>query len=107
MTTPHPNDGSTPNVDPGATPGAAGSPTDPDAPGPARAGGGNTLSIIAIVLGVVAILVLPIVFGIAAIVCAVVAKTRNERLSTIALVVAIVGTVAGFALGALVFTAQT
>ena len=44
---------------------------------------------------------------IAAIVCAVVAKTRNERLSTIATTSAIVGTVAGFALGALVFTAQT
>jgi membrane associated rhomboid family serine protease len=71
------------------------------------ASGSNTLSIVAIVLGVVAVFLLPILFGVGAIVCAVVAKTRHERLSSIALAVAIVGTIAGFALGALFFAANS
>jgi ABC-type Na+ efflux pump permease subunit len=66
---------------------------------------GNTLSIVAMVLGGIAVFFVPILFGPAAIVCAVVAKTRKERLSTVALVVAVAGMLLGFALGALVFAA--
>jgi hypothetical protein len=67
----------------------------------------NTFSILAIVFGVVAVIFFPIVFGVAAIVLAVVARSKGERLSRIALPVAIVGTVVGFILGYLVYTSQT
>ena len=63
----------------------------------------NIFSILAIVLGVVAVLFLPIVFGIAAIVLAGVALSKKERL---AMVVAAVGTVAGFVLGAIVYSSR-
>jgi hypothetical protein len=63
---------------------------------------GNTLSIIAIVCGVVAVIILPIVFGPVGIVLGIIGKTRNEKLSTIAIVVAVVGMVVGFVLGYLV-----
>jgi hypothetical protein len=63
---------------------------------------GNTLSIIGIVCGVVAVLFLPIVFGPVGIILGIIGKTRNEKLSTIAIVVAVVGMVAGFILGAVV-----
>jgi len=62
----------------------------------------NTLSIIAIVCGVVAVIFLPIVFGPIGIILGVIGKTRHERLSTIAIVVAVVGMVVGFILGAIV-----
>lgn len=58
-------------------------------------------SIGAIVCGIVAVLILPIVFGPVGLVLGGVAKKRGERLSTIALVVAGVGMVLGFVLGAL------
>ncbi len=64
----------------------------------------NLFSILAIVFGVVAIIFFPILFGVAAIVLAVVARSKGERLSIIALVVAIVGTLAGFLIGYLVYT---
>ena len=58
-------------------------------------------SIAAIVCGVVAVLILPIVFGPVGLVLGAVAKKRGESLSTIALVVAGVGMVVGFVIGAL------
>ena len=60
------------------------------------------LSIITFVLSAIAILFLPIVFGIAGIVTGVFAVVRKERLGKIALVVAVVATVVGFVLGAIV-----
>ena len=63
---------------------------------------GNTFSIIAIVLGALSFLFLPIVFGPIAIVLAIIAKNKKEKLSTIALVIGIVGTVIGMIIGAIV-----
>jgi hypothetical protein len=59
----------------------------------------NVLSIVGIVCGAVGILLFPIIIGVAGIVCAVIAKARKEKLSTVALGVSIGGTVLGFALG--------
>ncbi|MFJ3582973.1 hypothetical protein ACIPPS_12205 [Streptomyces sp. NPDC090127] len=71
--------------------------------GPSRASGSNVLSIVAIVLGVIALLFLPIVFGVVGVVLGIVAKTvRHERLATVAIVVSAVGLVGGMILGALV-----
>jgi hypothetical protein len=64
----------------------------------------NVLSILAIVFGVVAAIFLPIVFGIAGIACGGVAVAKHERLGKIGLAVAIVGTILGFALGALIYS---
>ncbi|MFJ8692773.1 hypothetical protein [Streptomyces roseolilacinus] len=63
----------------------------------------NVLSIIAIVLGAVALIFLPIVFGAIGLVLAIIAKTvRHERLATVALVVSAAGLVGGMILGAVV-----
>jgi cytochrome c biogenesis protein CcdA len=59
---------------------------------------GNTLSIIAIVFGAIAIVLFPIVFGVVGIILAAVAKSKGEPLSNWALVVSIAGTVLGFVL---------
>jgi hypothetical protein len=59
----------------------------------------NTFSILGIIFGVFAIVFFPIVFGVGAIVLAVVARSKGERLATIALIVSILGTLAGFILG--------
>ena len=67
--------------------------------------GSNALSILAIIFGGISLLFLPIIFGPIAIVLAIIAKSRKERLSTVALIISIVGTVVGFILGALVFAA--
>ncbi|MFF5506221.1 hypothetical protein [Streptomyces roseolus] len=70
---------------------------------PAGAAAGNVMSIIAIVLGAVALLFLPIVFGVIALALAIIAKAvRNERLAVPAIVVAAVGLIGGMILGALV-----
>lgn len=66
---------------------------------------GNTLSVVAIVLGVVALIVLPPVFGIAGIVCACVAMKKGERLAKVGLGVSIGGMVVGMIVGFLVFSA--
>lgn len=69
---------------------------------PHGASTGNGLSIAAIVLGVIALIFLPIVFGVVGLVLAIVAKTvRRERLSTVAIVVSAVGLIGGMLLGAL------
>jgi hypothetical protein len=63
---------------------------------------GNTFSIIAIVLGGISFLFLPIILGPIGIVMSVVGKNKKEKLSTVALIVAIVGTVVGMIIGAVV-----
>ncbi|GAA3897438.1 hypothetical protein GCM10022244_04650 [Streptomyces gulbargensis] len=73
---------------------------------PERTATGNVLSIVAMVLGVIAVLFLPIVFGVVGVVLAIVAKTvRHERLAVPALVVAAVGLVGGMILGVVVSSA--
>jgi hypothetical protein len=84
--------------DPYSYPGAPGTP-------PARAGA-QTFSIIAIVCGIIAILFLPILFGPAGIILAIVANRRGEPLWKVALGVAIGGMVLGFILGAVVLGAN-
>ncbi|NSL42899.1 hypothetical protein [Streptomyces sp. 8P21H-1] len=62
----------------------------------------NALSIIAMVLGVLSLIFFPIVFGVIALVLAIIAKTvRHERLAVPALVVSAVGLIGGMVLGAL------
>jgi hypothetical protein len=81
------------------------SPTGPTSTNaPAAVTGTPVLSIITFVLSAIAVLFLPIVFGIAGIVTGVFAVVRKERLGKIALVVAVVATIVGFALGALVMS---
>ncbi len=72
--------------------------------GPARPQGAQIFSILAIISGIVAILILPIVFGPVGIVLAIVANRRGEPLWKIALGVAIGGMVLGFILGAIVLS---
>ncbi len=54
----------------------------------------NAISIIGIVAGALALL-LPIVFGPAGLILGVMARTRNERLANVALLLAAVGMVVG------------
>jgi len=63
----------------------------------------NTLSIIAIVMGAIAVIFAPIIFGLIGIVLGVIAKVKGERLSTWGIVVPIVGTIAGIILGLIVY----
>ncbi|MEV2255629.1 hypothetical protein AB0I94_34605 [Streptomyces sp. NPDC050147] len=72
--------------------------------GPAKGGASdNVLSIIAIVLGAIGLLFLPIVFGLGGLILALIAKfARHERLSTIALIVGAIGLIGGMILGAIV-----
>jgi hypothetical protein len=77
----------------------------PDGPGgPPRRPGPQIFSIIAIVCGVLAILLVPIVFGPIGIILAIVGNRRGERLWKVALGVAIGGMVLGFILGAIVLS---
>ncbi|MGE3287903.1 MAG: hypothetical protein AB7J32_17660 [Pseudonocardia sp.] len=73
------------------------------APPAAPAAAGNTLSIVSIVLGAVALIILPPVFGIAGIVCATVGIKKGERLAKVGLWVSIAGLVLGLVLGFVVF----
>ncbi|WP_299538701.1 hypothetical protein [uncultured Streptomyces sp.] len=73
---------------------------------PKPAATGNVLSIIAMVMGVIAFIFLPIVFGMIGLVLAIIAKTvRHERLAVVALVVSAAGLVGGMVLGAIVAAA--
>jgi hypothetical protein len=63
---------------------------------------GNTFSVIAIVLGAIAFLLLPIFLGPAAIILAVIAKNKKEKLANVALTVGILGTVIGMIIGAII-----
>ncbi|MFY7862717.1 MAG: hypothetical protein ACOVN6_02150 [Rhodoluna sp.] len=62
----------------------------------------NTFSILAIVLGGLALLVLPIVFGPAAIILGVIGITKKEKLAPIGLTVGILGMVVGVFIGAVI-----
>jgi uncharacterized membrane protein len=62
----------------------------------------STFSIIAIVLGGLAFLFLPIFLGPASIILAVIAKSKQEKLATVALAVSILGTVVGLILGVII-----
>ena len=62
----------------------------------------NTFSIIAFVLGGIAFIFVPIVFGAAAIIVAAIAKNKRERLANVALTVGILGLVLGMILGAII-----
>ena len=61
----------------------------------------NTFSILAIVLGAVAVLIVPILLGPAAIILGVVGLVKKERLAPIGLTVGILGMLLGFFLGAI------
>jgi hypothetical protein len=63
----------------------------------------NSLSNVAIGLAVVALLILPILFGPAAIICAGVALSRKERKAGLAMGLAIGGMLVGFLFGAMVY----
>ena len=63
----------------------------------------NTYSTIAIMLGCIALLILPIVLGPIGIVMAAVGFSKKEPRAPIGLTVAIVGMVLGMVIGALVF----
>jgi len=65
----------------------------------------NALSILAIIFGGISVIILPILFGPIGIVLGIIAKTRKERLSTVGLIISIVGPVIGAILGVLVFAA--
>ncbi|HST64864.1 MAG TPA: hypothetical protein VLM05_06720 [Mycobacteriales bacterium] len=88
--------------DPYSYPGGSGHPGEPGAP--ARREGPQIFSIMAIVCGVLAILILPIVFGPIGIILAIVANRRAEPLWKIALGVAVGGMILGFILGAIVLS---
>ena len=60
----------------------------------------NTYSIIAIVLGGIAFLLLPPFLGGAGVILAIIGKSKNEKLWSIGLTVSIVGGVVGMILGA-------
>jgi len=65
----------------------------------------NALSILAIIFGGISVIIFPILFGPIGIVLGIIAKTRKERLSTVGLIISIVGPVIGAILGVLVFAA--
>jgi hypothetical protein len=69
-----------------------------------RRQGAQIFSILAMVSGVVAIFILPILFGPIGIVLAVVANRRAEPLWKVALAVAVGGMIVGFILGYLVLS---
>jgi membrane protein DedA with SNARE-associated domain len=80
--------------------------TQPQTDSTQRTSTSSLFSILAIVFGAVAVLFVPIVFGIAAIVLAGVAISKKERLAKVAMAVAVVGTIAGFILGAIVYSSM-
>lgn len=63
----------------------------------------NTLSIIGIVCGAVGFLVCPLILGIAGLVLGGVARSKNEPLANVALIVSGIGLVGGLVLGLLVY----
>ena len=69
---------------------------------PAEPATGNGFSIAAFVLAAIAVLFLPIVFGLLAVVFGAIAWRRGEPHGKLALILGVVGTVAGFALGAVI-----
>ena len=80
---------------PGGTPG-----------GPPPRQGAQIFSILAIICGVVAILIFPIIFGPIGIILGVVARSRREPLWKVAIGVAVAGMVLGFILAAIVLSSD-
>jgi hypothetical protein len=78
--------------------------------GPAQYGGtagrndSNTLSTIGIVLGAIAFVFFPILFGPAGLVLGAVARSRGERRAVTAMVVSGIGLVVGMILGAVIYS---
>lgn len=68
-----------------------------------RSGGASPLSIVAIILGLVALLFLPIILGPIAIILGVVAKGRNEPWAVGGILMGVVGLIAGLIIGYLVY----
>lgn len=68
----------------------------------ARRRSGNTYSIVAMVLGAISLVLCPLVAGIAAVVLAGLAWSRNESLATAAIIVALIGLGGGLLLSAVV-----
>ena len=62
----------------------------------------NAYSITAIVLGGISFLLVPILFGAASIIVAMIAKNKKEKYANIALTVGILGPVLGMILGAII-----
>lgn len=62
----------------------------------------NTLSTLAIVLGAVSFLFVPLVFGVAGLVLGIIAKTKGESKSSMAIVVSSLGLVLGLIFGSIV-----
>jgi hypothetical protein len=73
-------------------------------PTPTSARTSSTLSIISFVLSAIAVFIVPIIFGLAAIICGGVAVARKERLGPVALGVSVVATILGFVLGYIVWS---
>lgn len=63
----------------------------------------NTLSIIGIVCGAIGFLVCPFILGIAGLVLGFVARSKNEPLANVALIVSAIGLVGGIILGLVVY----
>ncbi|WP_410535894.1 hypothetical protein [Streptomyces sp. KL2] len=78
-------------------------PNQPYPPQPQPPNPSNTLSIVGIVLGCVAFLFCPPLFGIAGIVCGVIANSKGERLAKTAIGVSAAGLVVGVILGIVAF----
>lgn len=74
---------------------------------PGATGSSNVLSIIGIVMGGIAFLFCPILFGPAGLILGGIAMARKERLAVVALIVSGCGMVVGFVLGFLVWSAST
>ncbi len=68
-------------------------------------GSARVMTILAFVFAAVAVLFLPIIFGPVAIVLAIIAMRKGDPLAKAALIAAIVGMIAGFVLGAVVYNA--
>ena len=67
---------------------------------------GNGLSTAGIILGAIAFLVFPIIFGPAGLICGAVAKSRGEERAVIAMVVSACGLVIGMIIGAAIGMSQ-
>lgn len=67
----------------------------------------NTLSTVSLVLAAIGFLFIPIVFGTASLVLGIVAKTKREPNSTIAITAGIVSLIGGMILGAIIGAAIT
>ena len=67
---------------------------------------GNGLSTVGIILGALAFIILPIVFGPAGLICGAIAKSKGESRAVVAMAVSGAGLVVGMILGALVFASM-